>query len=110
MLIKKQISPLSVNQCWQGQRFKTKAYKFYEAELLLTLPTQKLPPAPYSIYFEFGFSNVMSDWDNPVKPLQDILQKKYQFNDKDIFEARVVKRKVDKGSEYFLVKLETFKN
>jgi Holliday junction resolvase RusA-like endonuclease len=52
----------------------------------------------------------MSDWDNPVKPLQDILQKKYGFNDKDIFQGTVSKRKVNKGEEYFLVKLETFNN
>ncbi len=108
MIVKKQIKPLSVNECWQGQRFKTKKYKIYEQELLLTLPVQTLPPAPYSIYFEFGFSNVLSDYDNPVKPLQDILQKKYQFDDKEIFEARILKKKVAKGQEYFIFKITTF--
>jgi Holliday junction resolvase RusA-like endonuclease len=108
MIVKKLIKPLSVNECWQGQRFKTKKYKIYEQELLLTLPAFNLPPAPYSIYFEFGFSNVLSDYDNPVKPLQDILQKKYQFDDKEIFEARIVKKKVAKGQEYFIFKITTF--
>ena len=108
MKITKKIKVLSVNECWQGKRFKTKKYKAYEQELLLTLPKQKLPDPPYSIYFEFGFSNSLCDWDNPVKPLQDILQKKYLFNDRDIFEARVIKEKVKKGEEYFLVKLEHF--
>lgn len=51
----------------------------------------------------------MSDWDNPVKPLQDILQKKYRFNDKDIIEASVKKVKVIKGQEYFKVKIESIK-
>lgn len=106
--IKKQIKPLSVNQCWQGKRFKTKEYKNYEQELLYTLPAQKLPKPPYHIYFEFGFSNSMSDWDNPVKPLQDIMQKKYGFNDKDIVQALIVKEKVKKGEEYFIVRLHTF--
>lgn len=110
MIIKKRIKPLSANECWQGRRFKTKAYKNYEAELLLTLPSQKLPAPPYQIYFEFGFSNTLADWDNPIKPLQDILQTKYGFNDRDIVEALVSKRRVAKGSEYFLVKLETFNN
>jgi hypothetical protein len=32
------ISALSVNQAWQGRRFKTKKYKDYEEHLLLILP------------------------------------------------------------------------
>jgi hypothetical protein len=105
--IVKKIKPLSVNDCWQGKRFKTSKYKSYEQELLLTLPKINLPKPPFEIYFEFGFSNVMSDWDNPVKPLQDILQKKYGFNDKDIYRAVVNKVMVKKGEEYFKVKIMT---
>ena len=107
MEIFKQIKPLSVNQAWQGQRFKTKAYKAYEQELLYTLPPRTLPKPPYSINFEFGFSNPKSDWDNPVKILQDILQKKYNFNDSDIVEAAVKKVKVKKGGEFFRIRIES---
>lgn len=105
--IRKQIKPLSVNDCWRGRRFKTPDYKAYEAELFYTLPNKKLPEPPYSIYFEFGLSNVLSDWDNPVKPLQDVLQKKYKFNDKDIIFAQVKKTKVEKGKEFFYARLES---
>jgi Holliday junction resolvase RusA-like endonuclease len=105
--VHKEIKPLSVNDCWQGKRFKTKKYKAYEQELLLTLPNKELPEPPYSVEFEFGFSNSASDWDNPIKPLQDILQKKYNFNDKDIIEGKVRKLKVKKGSEYFKVKISS---
>ena len=105
MEILMKIKPLSVNACWQGKRFKTPAYKNYEKELLLTLPKLEPPKPPFKIYFEFGFSNVMSDWDNPIKPLQDILQEKYGFNDKDIFDGVVKKVKVKKGEEYFKVEL-----
>lgn len=108
--IRKSIKPLSVNECWQGQRFKTPKYKKYETELLYTLPAKKLPPPPYSIHFEFGLSNILSDWDNPIKPLQDILQKKYNFNDKDIYFGSVLKVKVKKGEEYFLVKINNIKD
>ena len=104
------ISPLSVNKCWKGQRFKTKDYKDYEKELLLRLPVKTLPAPPYQILFEFGLSNICSDWDNPIKPLQDILQKKYGFNDKDIMQACVKKVKVDKGREYFIATLESLDN
>lgn len=107
MEIKKYIKPLSVNRCYKGRRFKTNEYKNYEAILLRTLPDLILPKPPYKISFEFGFSSASSDYDNPVKPLQDILQKRYGFNDKNIFYGTSKKVKVNKGEEYFLVKLES---
>lgn len=105
----KQIKPLSVNNAFQGRRFKTNAYKAYEQELLYTLPAKTLPKPPFSIEFEFGFSNPKADWDNPVKVLQDVLQKKYNFNDADIFEAAVRKVKVKKGQEFFRVSIKSIK-
>lgn len=107
-LIKLDIEPLSVNEAWRGRRFKTPKYLRYEKDLFLILPPKTMPKPPYSIYFEFGFSNSSSDWDNPIKPLQDILQKKYGFNDKDVFEARVNKIKVKKGQEFIKVKIENY--
>ena len=106
-MIRIDIKPLSVNEAWQGKRFKTPKYKAYEYHTLLLLPKLTLPTPPYVIHFEFGLSNSASDWDNPVKPLQDILQKKYGFNDKDIHRAIVDKVKVKKGEEYFKFKIET---
>lgn len=100
-MVKLKIKPLSVNNAWRGRRFKTKDYKEYEKEIIYQLPTIKLPDPPYQIIFEFGLSNKASDWDNPVKPLQDILQKKYKFDDKLIYEGIVRKIIVPKGQEYF---------
>jgi hypothetical protein len=37
-----QIKPLSVNQVWQGKRFKTPKYKSYEMQLMLMLPPIKV--------------------------------------------------------------------
>lgn len=108
MIIKKNIKPLSVNDAWKGQRFKTPEYKVYEAQVFYELPKAKLPEPPYQIHYEFGLSNVLSDIDNPIKPLTDILQKKYQFNDRDIFYATVKKVKVNKGNEYFKVEIQTY--
>ena len=102
------IAPLSVNKCWQGKRFKTVDYKMYEKNVVLLLPKIKLCDPPYEIYYEFGMSNILSDFDNPVKPFTDILQKKYLFNDKDIFKATIVKRKVANGSEYIRFSLNSF--
>jgi len=100
------IKPLSVNQCWQGRRFKTPKYKSYEAELMLKLKPLKLPEPPYEVYLEFGFSNMASDTDNPVKPFIDILQKRYGFNDNKIYKYVLEKKKVLKGSEYILFKIK----
>ncbi len=101
------IKPLSVNECWQGKRFKTKKYLAYEKHVLFSLKPIILLNPPFKIYFEFGMSNSASDWDNPVKPLQDILQKKYKFDDKDIHEAEVRKIKVKKGDEYFSFEIKS---
>lgn len=100
------IKPLSVNDAWQGKRFKTSAYKAYEMEMLLKLPAGKLPPPPYRIRYEFGFSNRLADFDNPCKPLGDILQKKYGFNDNEIYEAHILKKIVKRGAEYVKVNIE----
>jgi Holliday junction resolvase RusA-like endonuclease len=101
------IKPLSVNQCWQGKRFKTKEYLTYEKTLLTLLPKIELPKPPLRVIIDFGVSNAGSDWDNPIKPFVDILQKKYGFNDKDIFEGVVKKSKVKKGEEYINFKIES---
>lgn len=94
------IPPLSVNKCWQGRRFKTREYDDYEMELLLRLPKMKIKDEPMKLKIVFGFSNKASDIDNGIKPLADILQKKYGFNDKNIYKLEVEKVIVKKGSEY----------
>ncbi len=95
------IKPLSVNDAWKGKRYKTDDYESYEEELFYMLP--KYMEVGRTLHLEFGFSNRASDIDNPIKPLLDILQKKYDFNDKDIYELRVLKRIVPKGQEYIKV-------
>lgn len=98
---------MSVNKAWQGKRFKTPEYKQYERDLLLMLPKFRLPQPPYMITFEFGMSSKLSDWDNPIKPLQDVLQKKYEFDDRDVFKAEVTKVKVPKGKEYLKFNIQS---
>ena len=101
MKIELKVKPLSVNEAWQGRRFKTDTYKEYEKTILFLLPKTRIKISDMlRIEFHFGFSNLASDLDNPVKPLLDILQKKYGFNDRDVFELNVRKNKVDKGNEF----------
>ena len=106
-MYKVDIKPLSVNQAYKGRRYKTTVCKNYELLVLSKLPRIKLPPPPFKVYYEFGFSNSASDIDNPVKIFQDILQKKYKFDDKLIHEMLVKKKKVKKGKEYIKFEIKT---
>lgn len=102
------IKPLSVNEAWKGQRFKTDEYKDYQKLLWAILPKSiSIPKPPFHIFFEFGFSNIASDWDNPVKPLQDTIAEMYGFNDKQIRKATVSTEIVHKGEEYIKFEIKT---
>ncbi len=108
-MIRIEAKPMSVNNAFTGKRYKTDAYKAYEHKLMYLLPNSfKLPEPPYEIQFEFGFSNSASDWDNSIKQTQDILSKKYKFNDKLILKGSATKVIVPKGQEYFKFEIKTF--
>ena len=108
--IKLNYNPLSVNECWQGKRFKTPKYKKYERDLLLMLPTLKIENTILKIDIQLGVSSKNADIDNPIKPLLDILQKKYGFNDRNIYELRVTKEDIKKGNEFICITLRQLKN
>lgn len=101
------IKPLSSNDTWKGRRFKTKEYKAYERHICLLLKPMEIPEGQIILFLEFGFSSSGSDWDNPIKPFQDCLQKKYDFNDNRVYAAVVTKEKVKKGEEYIDFKIES---
>ena len=98
---------LSVNKAWQGKRFKTKEYKAYEREILHLLPDLEINNLhDIKISIRFGYSNSLTDIDNGLKPLIDILQKKYNFNDRYIYELNVKKEIVKKGKEFILITIK----
>lgn len=94
------IKPLSVNEAWKGRRFKTDAYKRYELVVSALLEPLEIPQGKLSVHLVFGMSSAGSDWDNPIKPFVDILQKKYGFNDNRIKHAVVDVVRTKKGEEY----------
>jgi len=98
MIIK--VKPLSVNQAWQGKRFKSLLYKSYEEEVLCLLKPLKVSDKPLELSIKCGLSSRNADVDNILKPFIDILQKKYVFNDKNIFKITIEKEIVKKGSEF----------
>jgi Holliday junction resolvase RusA-like endonuclease len=95
-----QIKPLSVNQAWQGKRFKTSKYKSYEKEILLRLKPMEIPKGKIQILIDFGVSSTLADVDNPAKLFIDLLSKKYGFNDKLVYRLELNKVDVQKGAEY----------
>lgn len=99
---------LSVNKCWQGRRFKTKEYVDYEAKLLRDLPDILIPAGPLRIDYEFGFSYSGADIDNVIKPLQDILQKRYDFDDNRIYYITVKKNMIKKWYEYIRFNIKNY--
>jgi Holliday junction resolvase RusA-like endonuclease len=102
------IKPLSVNEAWRGRRFKTPEYKIYEKQVLLLLRPMKIPEGKLEVYLKWGFSSNGSDWDNPIKPFLDCLQKKYDFNDNRIVRAITEKCKVKKGEEFIEFEIKEF--
>lgn len=103
------VKPLSVNEAWQGKRFKTDKYNTYEKLCLLVLKPFKLPEPPYEVLYRFGFSNAASDLANPEKCITDILCKKYNFNDKHIHRMILEKVIVPKGSEFIEFRIASIK-
>ena len=94
------IRPMSVNEAWQGRRFKTKGYKSFETACLVMMPQMKIPKPPLGVRYVFGFSNKLADIGNPEKLVTDILCKKYNFNDRDIYRMVIEKHITPKGKEF----------
>ncbi len=87
-----EIKPLSVNDAWQGKRFKTKEYKRYESAMSLLLYKDRVPEpitGKLEVWYRFYLKNCsMSDVDNPIKPLNDILvRNKIIKDDRYIYKA-----------------------
>ena len=94
------IKPLSVNDAWQGKRYRTEQYKMYQQQIGYLLRPMEIPEGLLQIEITWGFSSAGSDWDNPIKPFQDCLQKRYGFNDNRIKRGIIDIQKVKKGQEF----------
>ncbi len=94
------IKPLSVNEVFQGKRYRTKSYDAYEFRVKRLLPKIEIPKGKLSITYTVGYSTSNADIDNFVKPFQDILSKHYGFNDNLIYHIQIFKVIVEKGKEF----------
>lgn len=108
--MKIEIKPFSVNDAWKGRRYRTDKYRDFQKHMMLLLPPIKINfKAHLKIDLVFGFSSNGSDIDNPLKPLLDILQKKYKFNDNQIQELIVRKEIVKTGFEFIELEITELK-
>lgn len=94
-----------MNECRQGKRYKTPKYNQYEKKVLSILPEIQIPEWNLAIHFEVYFSSKRSDLDNIIKPLLDILQKKYWFDDCRVFQLSLNKYICGKWNEcvFFII-------
>lgn len=106
------VKPMSVNEVWQGKRFKTKAYDIWREQILLLLPRRVndhfVGNNKMVLMVEFGVSSKTADLDNLLKPFIDCLQIRYGFDDRQIYRIGATKRYVPKGSEFIRFDLEEF--
>jgi len=90
ILYKINIKPLSVNRSYRGRKFRTLEHIAYEKELLYKLPPMiSIPKGKLYISIEFGMSK-NSDIDNPCKIFVDVLQKKFSFNDRNVYSYKLL--------------------
>ena len=76
------IKPLSINQCFQGRRYKTRNYDDYIKEFLILLPKKTQIKGEIGIKMMFWLQNSKRcDLDNLCKPILDILVKKGYIQD-----------------------------
>ena len=106
-MTKVKIKPMTVNQAWQGRRFKTPEYKAWREMINWMLPqTIDVPKGRMMLCVTFGVSSKLSDMDNLLKPFIDALQDKYGFNDRQIYAGIVQKEDVLKGQEFISYELK----
>ena len=103
------LKPLSINKGYKGKLQKTDALKQYERDLFYLLPRIKPDcKGRLKISITYGFSSRANDLDNPTKPFLDVLQRKYGFNDNQIYRLTIKKKIVPKGREFIDFKINNY--
>lgn len=102
--------PLSVNKAWLGRKRKSKDYRMYEVNMLEALPDLEIPEGKLKLTIHVYYSSRASDIDNCLKPFIDILQKRYDFDDKWIYKLHVEKFVVKRGFEKICFEVELYED
>jgi len=103
------LKPITVNQCWQGRRFKTPAYTNWRKSFSLLLKDKSQIKGELSVILEFYIKHASTtDTDNLIKPTLDALKEiGVIVDDKYITEIHAYKYKSDK--EFIRITLDEVK-
>ena len=87
------LKPISVNEAFQGRRFKTKECKHWERCFWQMLPQKGKVMGKVQVVYRFFLKNHASlDFDNLIKIMQDMMVKKgYIEDDRKIYRALIEK-------------------
>ena len=98
MKISLDIRPLSLNNCYSGRRFSTKAKKQYDRTLQLLLPKVKVEGPHYTVTIRFFLVKPFAgDIDNLAKGICDnLVNKGVISNDRYITELHLYKQRAPK--------------
>ena len=104
------LKPLSINQAFQGRRFKSKGHRQYEKDIHALVkpclnPLTGMIVATYSFFIK---NDKMTDGDNLVKVLQDILVKLGYIKD-DRYIKRYIIEKYHSENEHIEVEFREIK-
>ena len=96
------VKALSINKAYRGRRFRTPDYDSYESEVMYKLPREIEfdREEDIELHLLVGLSSKNADLSNTIKCFEDILQKKYSFNDKKVAKIVMEKEMVAKGDEF----------
>lgn len=107
------ITPMSINKCYQGRRFRTKEYKAWQEHGIYLLKGQYGLSGKFHVKIKWYKKTVAStDIDNPVKPVVDLLVKSGVIpDDRYIYKLEVEKHKTPEGQEdYYDIEILPFPN
>ena len=103
------VKGISINECFQGRRFKTKKYNAFIEEMLYTMPKQKMIKGMVRIGIAFSLKSILrSDLDNLLKPVIDCVVKKGWIED-DRFIQSIEAHKILGDKEEIRIKIESLK-
>lgn len=95
------IEPLSVNKAYKGRKYSTKEHKAWKSAFKIKLAEADIGEfEQLYVFCEYGVNNMNADVDNPNKPVIDVLQEFYGFNDRYIVHLHNKKVVAGKGNEY----------
>lgn len=106
------IKVLSINEAFQGRRFKTQKCKDFCEDVLMIAPRRDIIRGMIEIEYKFHIVNhKLADYDNMIKITQDLLVEKnlgYIEDDRKIYKATIYKIPCKVGEEKIEILIKSF--